>query len=77
MTKKIFGYIFLGIAGILATTFLPQFPKVLALIVTLFIGSSESYNLGYNIGMLTYYVVHAGLAVLLGWYGLKWTQIKL
>ncbi|SEH87674.1 hypothetical protein SAMN02927937_01892 [Paenimyroides aquimaris] len=73
--KKIFGYLFIIVAVILTLAIivlLPQFMK--ALLPAVFNNHSGSYEIAYNVGYITYWIIHPIITIILWRVGIRWIK---
>jgi hypothetical protein len=76
-TKRIFGYIFLGLSVILMVSIVGQILNLIAAIFgffKIFTGTLNGYETGRAMGALFYWVIYFFATFLLWSYGRKWTR---
>jgi predicted membrane protein len=76
-TKKIFGYIFIVIAVILALAIVGQLPQLFAAVFgffKIFTGTLDSYQIGQVIGTFIYWILHFATTIALWVYGKRWIK---
>lgn len=78
-TKKLFGYIFMAFAVILMLAILGQLHKPFIAffgLFEIFSGTLDSYQIGYIIGKIGYWIFHFAATITLWVYGRRWTKKK-
>lgn len=76
-SKRIFGFVFILLAGILTLAIVGQLPvlfKTLLAFFKVFIGKSDAYQIGETIGHAIYWIIHFVATIALWKYGLRWSK---
>ncbi len=79
VNRKIFGYIFIALAVLLAMTIVGQLPSLFGAIIgffRIFTGSLETGQIGYVLGKLFYWIAHIAITIALWTFGRKWTKAR-
>lgn len=77
MLKKISGFVFVALAIILSISFVQRFNEFISSILGVLqiaTDNPEAFKAWYNIGTMTYWVIHIGLTTVFWIFGLRWTK---
>ncbi len=72
--KKILGYFFIVIAMVLTLAIIVLFPQFIKALFAIFKSHSDIYEIGYNLGFVTYWIIHITLTVILWIFGRRWIK---
>jgi len=73
-SKKILGYFFIIIAIILTLVIIALLPQFMKALPAVFNNHSGSYEIAYNIGYMTYWIIHTIITIILWRVGIRWIK---
>lgn len=72
-SKKILGYIFIVIAVFLTLAIFALIPQLMV-ILAMFKPNSNSYEIGYSVGYISFLIIHTIVTIILWRVGIRWTK---
>ena len=72
--KKIFGYLFIIVAVILTLAIIVLLPQFMKALPAVFNNHSGSYEIAYNVGYITYWIIHTIITIILWRVGIRWIK---
>ncbi len=73
-TKKIFGYLFIVIAVILTLAIIALIPQFVKKLLAIFNTNSNSYEIGYSVGYMLFFIIQTFINIILWIVGIRWTK---
>lgn len=73
-SKKIIGYLFITIASISTLAILALTPKFISSLVSILKKNQESYQIGYHLGHISFFIIYIIITIILWYYGKRFVK---